>query len=160
MIAYTGVGSRRTPTDVQQMLAMLGLELQRRGYVLRSGGAMGADQAFASLVTRREIYRPEDSTPAAYETARALHPAWGRLSHYARVLHARNCFQVLGRDLASPSAFVVCWTPDGAEHERECTIETGGTATAIRLASRRGIPVFNTARADATGRLMRSLPPR
>ena len=48
---------------------------------------------------------------------------------------------------------MVCWTPDGAESESECTAKTGGTATAIRLASRRGIPVFNLRGAGAIDRI-------
>jgi len=72
-----------------------------------------------------------------------------------RKLHARNCFQVLGAGLTTPSRFVVCWTPDGAETEQERSRETGGTATAIVLAARRGIPVINLQRDDAMERLTR-----
>ena len=53
----------------------------------------------------------------------------------ARKFHARNCYQVLGKDLQSPSNFVLCWTPGGAV--------TGGTGQALRIAIDRGIPVFN-----------------
>jgi hypothetical protein len=66
---------------------------------------------------------------------------------------ARNSHQILGVGLNDPVAFVICWTPDGAEHERECGPKTGGTGQAIRLASRRGIPVVNLARAGALERI-------
>lgn len=49
--------------------------------------------------------------------------------------------------------FVICWTPDGAEGEAECSRETGGTGQAIRLASRWGVPVVNLARPGALERL-------
>jgi hypothetical protein len=64
-----------------------------------------------------------------------MHPAWPRLSQGAQRLHARNCHQVLGLDLRTPSAFVVCWTPNGSG--------SGGTGTAIKLACSRNIPVFD-----------------
>lgn len=46
--------------------------------------------------------------------------------------------------LNEPAAFVLCWTPDGAE--RETTRDTGGTGQAIRIAVASGVPVVNMAR--------------
>lgn len=43
---YTGVGSRETPQDIQDLMARLAYKLASEGYGLRSGGAEGADQAF------------------------------------------------------------------------------------------------------------------
>jgi hypothetical protein len=63
------------------------------------------------------------------------HPAWYRCSDAARKLHARNVHQILGRDLASPSKFGVCWTADGQA--------SGGTGQALRIADAYGIRVFN-----------------
>lgn len=87
--------------------------------------------------------------------AAALHPAWNRLSQGVQKLMARNGHQVLGAGLDDPVAFVVCWTPDGAESERECGPETGGTGQAIRLASRWGVPVVNLKREDALEKIAR-----
>ena len=39
-----------------------------------------------------------------------VHPAWHRCDDYAKRLHARNCMQILGRNLDEPADFVVCWT--------------------------------------------------
>jgi hypothetical protein len=39
--------------------------------------------------------------------------------------------------------FILCWTPDGAETEDQCTRTSDGTGLAIRLASRNNVPVFN-----------------
>src|SRR5690625_118960 len=62
-------------------------------------------------------------------------------------LQTRNVFQVLGKDLASPSAFTVCWTPDGAlSFDDYRPGVTGGTGTAINLSAKRGIPVANLER--------------
>ena len=69
--------------------------------------------------------------------------------------HARNAHQVLGQDCKPKAAFVVCWTPDGAERaEQSHSIDvTGGTRTAIVIAELNGVPVFNLARPDALHRL-------
>jgi len=56
---------------------------------------------------------------------------------HARVFMARNSYQVLGPDLATPVDFVWCWTPHGAV--------IGGTGQALRIAAAYEIPVFNLA---------------
>jgi hypothetical protein len=58
---------------------------------------------------------------------------------------ARDGYQVFGERFDSPSAFVVCWTKDGVVSYEQTTADTGGTGQAIRLASRKGIPVINMA---------------
>jgi len=147
---YTGIGSRETPRDVMITMYHFAIRMAERGLVLRSGGADGADTAFECGARKAggstEIYLPwhgfngRDSqftrpTDAAQALASEIHPAWDRCSRGARMLHARNCHQVLGMDLATPSAFVVCWTPGGKD--------VGGTRTAITLARTSGIRVFN-----------------
>jgi hypothetical protein len=57
--------------------------------------------------------------------------------------------QVLGEDLMHPSEFVVCWTPDGCERHEDRGLVTGGTGTAISVASQMGIPVFNVYNPDS-----------
>lgn len=160
---YTGIGSRRTPEVTLQAMARLAQLLARHGYTLRSGGADGADTAFEegcrAAGGAMELWLPWKGfnqrgasqylpTEAHHQLASTLHPAWERLSRGPKALHARNTGQVLGVDLKTPSGFVVCYTPDGAEAEHEVTRDTGGTGTAIRLASRNQIPVFNMARSD------------
>ena len=163
MRAYAGIGSRRTPEPVLQLLTALASQLARRGHVLRSGHAPGADQAFEhGAGARAEVYlpwpsfessvrcaagyvQPEPSSEAV-QMAAAHHPAWERLGRGARSLHARNCHQILGRDLQDPVSFVVCWTPDGATTHPGPS--TGGTGQALRLAAAHTIPVFNLARPE------------
>lgn len=103
---------------------------------------MGADTAFEKgSMGANEIFRASDANAAALHLASLYHPAWNRCSDYAKKLHARNGFQVLGRDLNSPSDFIVCWTKDGKA--------SGGTGQAIRIATAYQIPVFNLYHADA-----------
>jgi len=122
--------------------------LESYGYVLRSGGAPGADIAFekgVKDVNNKEIWvpwigfnsSPSNNIPSseAYRIASTIHPAWQNLKESHKLLHSRNMHQVLGEDLNTPSAFVICWT-EGAQI-------IGGTATAIRLAKRHNIPVIN-----------------
>jgi hypothetical protein len=60
---YTGIGARRTPSDVLDLMHSLAMRLSG-GWVLRSGGADGADRAFeegAAIVDldRIESYRTD-----------------------------------------------------------------------------------------------------
>ncbi len=149
---YAGIGSRETPPDVLLLMTLTAKMLSAEGFTLRSGGAEGADTAFAQGATHAEIFKvhlvnrvapgqdllspiDENLWLKAREIAAALHPGWKGLGAYAKDLHTRNSFQILGSDLATPSEFVVCWTPDGKA--------SGGTGQAIRLAVARSIPVYN-----------------
>lgn len=141
---YAGIGSRETPPRVLAKMTAIAQDLAAQGYILRSGAAEGADSAFeAGAGDAKEIWipwrgfqnHPSRLVPslAAFEMAARFHPAWERCSRGARALHARNCHQVLGADLATPVEFVVCWTKDGRA--------SGGTGQAIRIAQHHGIPV-------------------
>ena len=147
---YTGVGSRKTPQNILDLMTCIGTRLEELGWTLRSGGAGGADTAFTKYLDEEDMnifipwggFNGIDSkfigaSPKAMEIAEWLHPAWERCSQGARKLHGRNVHQVLGPDIEveTYSAFVVCWTRNGAK--------IGGTATAIRLAEESNIPVFN-----------------
>ncbi len=48
---------------------------------------------------------------------------------------ARNCHQVLGCDLRTPSDFIICWTKNGKG--------LGGTGQALRIAKEYNIPIFD-----------------
>jgi len=166
--AYTGIGSRQTPPDILREMAALARELAADGWTLRSGGAEGADSAFEKGAREAggalEIYLPWPGFNGrregivmghhaeAAKIAASLHPIWSRLPQGAAKLHTRNVPQLLGRDLGSPSAFVLCWTADGCVDESGRTRDTGGTGTAIALASRHRVPVFNLQRGVAACR--------
>jgi hypothetical protein len=146
---YTGVGSRQTPTDVGVAMTCIAAALERGEWVLRSGGADGADAFFEAGVisdTMKEIYLPWKkfnkstsqlfkSLPEATEIAKSIIPHWEHLNHAGRALHTRNVHQVLGQDLHTPSSLLVCWTNEAHE--------LGGTATAIKLARKNHIPILN-----------------
>lgn len=167
--AYAGIGSRKTPAEIRELMGRAARALAQQGWVLRTGLAPGADQAFylgARELGPVELYLPwpgfehpardadrelntvvlDRATPPAREMARAHHPAWDKLREGARRLHARNCHQILGPDLASAARMVVCWTPDGSLDGRGGRV--GGTGQALRLAHHHGIPVLNLARAE------------
>lgn len=153
--AYAGIGSRKIPRAVLELMTRFSSRLGADGWVLRSGMAAGADQAFYRGTLPHgafELYLPWPAfeagarssacgpgqlvlgrpSPAAYELAAQFHPAWSRLTRGVRALHARNCHQILGADLASPARFVVCWTPDGSLDGRGRNV--GGTGQALRIA--------------------------
>lgn len=140
---YTGVGSRNTPANIKQIMYEIAHTLASYGYTLRSGGAAGADTAFESGANLKEIYLAGDCTPAAMNISKKYHPAWHLCSEYARRLHGRNAFQVLGKDLNTPSAFLICWTEDGASTHKARTRATGGTGTAISIADAYQIRITN-----------------
>lgn len=133
---YAGIGSRETPFMVLNLMTGLAQTFLRAGLTLRSGGAAGADRAFEDgAEDKKQIFLASDVDQAALDLAAKFHPAWGRCSPYAKLLHARNGYQVLGRDLKTPSEFVCCWTKDGGP--------TGGTGQALRIAAAYHIPIFN-----------------
>lgn len=147
---YVGIGSRETPKHVQEYFYNLAAFLSTKGFILRSGGAKGADIAFElgcdKASGHKEIYLPwrsfEESdsnlivsNPKAYDIAEQFHPYWHNLKDGAKKLQARNSHQVLGNDLETPSKFVLCWTKGGKG--------SGGTGQAIRIANHYNIPVFD-----------------
>ncbi len=164
---YTGVGSRKAPPDAIDLMQCIAFKLAGLGYHLRSGGADGADTAFEEgcdkVHGRKEIWIPwtgfqrRDSRylPGLVhvEVASKLHPIWNKLSRGAQALHARNIGQILGVDLKKPVQFVVCYTSDGVEEASQVSRTTGGTGTAIKLASLNNIPVFNLKNDDGFSRL-------
>lgn len=153
---YTGVGSRETPRDVQAEMTKIAKRLDRLGYILRSGGAPGADSAFSIGARKFEVYLPwngfnglaenrgkgyivvkenTDSYIMAQSIMENHHPSPQRLFGGARKLMIRNTFQVLGEDLKTPSNFLICWTKNGKD--------SGGTGQAIRIAKKYGITIYN-----------------
>lgn len=143
---YAGIGSRQTPKEIQKIMTMVAETLATVGYILRSGGAEGADTAFEAGANSKEIYLPwpkfnrstsnyTDPTPRAFVLAQQFHPAWNRLSGPVQKLMARNAHQVLGQSLDSPVDFIICWTPKG--------LGEGGTGQALRMAEHYDIPVLD-----------------
>ncbi len=143
---YAGIGSRETPDAICSLMTRIAEALRDTGWLLRSGAARGADEAFeAGAGDAKEIWLPWKGfrghastlvpSPEAFRLAAQYHPAWHACSPAAKALHARNGHQALGLDLQSPVAFVAAWTHKGCGQ--------GGTGQAIRIARAYGIPVFD-----------------
>lgn len=117
-------------------MTLMAAKLGERGWILRSGGARGADTAFAAGATRKEVFRPSGPIPqTALDSVAHYHPAPWRLNACTWRLHARNAQIVLGANLDDPVCFVLCWTPGGSG--------SGGTGQALRIARAHGIPVYD-----------------
>jgi hypothetical protein len=154
---YAGIGSRQTPQDV---LTHFMLFASTTPMMLRSGGAVGADNAFELGNNKPcEIYLPwsgyNNKVPDAWhidctklanysiamELAHKYHPVFNRLSPAGKRLITRNVYIMLGSDLNTPVDQVICWTRDGAVFET--TKDSGGTGHAIRMAIDLNIPINN-----------------
>lgn len=157
---YTGIGSRETPPSILALMTRLAAKLEADDYILRSGGAGGADTAFEAGAKTKEIFLPwpgfNESTSTLHEIpelamyiASTLHPAWNKLSQGAKKLMGRNVQQVCGTALSLNSSFVICWTPDGCDSASTRTSKTGGTGLAISLADKLGIQILNLANPEA-----------
>jgi hypothetical protein len=150
LIYYTGIGSRNTDSSTLRIMEKLGFHLAKKGFILRSGGADGADMAFERGCDRggghKEIYLPWKGfnnnnsnlytiCPKAIEIAWEYHPNYYKLSEGAQKLMARNSYQLLGSNLKTKSEFVICYTTDGKD--------SGGTGQSIRISEAKKIKVFN-----------------
>lgn len=160
MTYYTLIGSRKTPQNIYELLVKVAIKLKEQGFIVRSGGADGADSAAeeACQYENMNIYLPWEGfnkrssnnrgyinvskhplKKQAEYIASEIHPAWARCSRGAKGLHTRNVYQIFGSDLNTPSSFVVCY----AEPSGDQGYVKGGTATAVKLAIDNNIPVHN-----------------
>lgn len=142
MIYYAGIGSRKTPWEICDMMQTLGSQLADLGLTLRSGGAIRADQFFEKgcdlakfAKGKKEIFTADQCRPEWIAHAANFHPDWNNCSIYAQRLHGRNSAIMLGPKLDNPVKFVACWTPNGKP--------IGGTGQSLRIAEAMEIPIFN-----------------
>lgn len=154
-LIYDGIGSHETPDPVKRLMMDIGKQLAESGWLLRSGRATGADQAFEMGAImgggKKEIFLPwegfekaprnhpdyivPDFTPDLHDYAASFHPNWGACSQGTKLLHMRNCCQVMGRLGDAPADVVICWTKGGKRN--------GGTGQALRIAEFYQIPIFD-----------------
>ena len=157
-LRWAGIGARKTPGPVLADMTALARQMAGAGFHLASGGAEGADAAFAAgtPVGQRTLWLPwrgyndlagPDCRTLSRERMREClaiaeehHPAWHRCTEGAKKMHARNAAILLGPDLDRPADAIVCWTEDGKVE--------GGTGEALRIAASRNIPVLNLATMD------------
>lgn len=115
---YAGIGSRQTPNNILLIMQQLGRKLRTDNYILRSGGALGADSTFEYYISEpdfKEIFTVESKlidnkidyiiklnnkdiyiTDDAFNSVIKYHPNYKRLSNYAFCLMIRNYYQILG----------------------------------------------------------------
>lgn len=162
---FTLVGSRyNAPKEDLDKLYEIAVRLLGLGLIGRSGCAPGSDHQLTRATALfdcavSELYLPWDGfegfsdgmlngavllAPAYdnYDAARnmacELHPVWKMLGNGGKMLHSRNPYQALGKDLATPSEFVIYSAPV----DKYGNIK-GGTATAVKLAVDNKVPSFN-----------------
>ena len=150
---YAGIGSRDITDTENSTIVRLASLLQKRGYVLYSGNADGADIAFQygcngfgvsflpwigfNQHLHSKVIKCHNITTDAYASVDMFHPAPEKLSKAARTLMARNYHQIHGiYNLPRVDFVVCCATIKGDE-------VTGGTGQAVRIAKSLGIPVIN-----------------
>jgi hypothetical protein len=148
---YAGIGSRATPDNIQTDMTNIASILADNGYILRSGGALGADRAFENgAKNQAEIFLPRADSPAwTLVFTQYFHPNPGALTEKAWMLMNRNAMQILGRDGDTPVDFIICWTRDGKA--------SGGTGQALRIAADFGITVYNMFNNDHVSELANKL---
>lgn len=170
---YTGVGSRETPWYICNIMTVLASILEAQNFILRSGGALGADQAFEKGVSNPSrkmtlladalfVENGKNILYTKYQISESrifinnnnVHPLWHNLKEYAKKMHTRNIFQVMGLDLDKPAKFTVCWTRDAAKTIEQTSRKTGGTGTAIKASCINNIPVYNLANYDDLNRIL------
>lgn len=149
-IYYAGIGSRETPQAVLERMEEFGELASGEGWLLRSGGAVGADSAFHNGAKRAgvqsQIFLADkrkakggdflyDTKDVHFNLMRVFHPRPDALKPFAAELMARNGCQLFGVDFTNPTRLVVCYTEGGAMK--------GGTAQALRMAQSGGIPALN-----------------
>lgn len=176
---YAGVGSRKTPKYIMAVMTAAAKCLEQDGFILRSGGAIGADTAFSDGVqhhSNKVIYltkaidvkygknifyaQEQMDRSRAYIVKNDVHEKWDVLPEDHKKLHARNIFQILGQNMDVPVNFTMCWTCDKAKVVSDCSLRTGGTGTAIKVSAINGIPVFNLKNEDDLRRILKYIEPK
>ena len=155
---YAGIGSRKTPQDILKIMERIGEACTGEGYILRSGGAPGADMAFEKGCTgkkrsmestctgKKEIWNPWKNKITIHDWAvqKATEVCWeyplARMKPFVQALIVRNMYQIFGESGVQPVDFVVYWCPG---NPLEKGFESGGTRYAVRAADTAGIRTFN-----------------
>lgn len=112
---YAGIGSRKTPKDILKLMEKIGEKLAKNGWILRSGGAIGADTAFENGAKKvndlAEIYTPENFDKSKENIAFCdsyLLPIidkgrdFKKFGYGTKLLLRRNVHQILGKPIATP----------------------------------------------------------
>lgn len=165
-MTVTLVGSRRCPKHIEEIAFGIAKKLAEAGIGMRSGGALGMDDAWERgyiAVGQRRIMdiilptknfngkRPNgneytfigDYDVTLLEEAdriiQSVHDHYDKLNNFSYWAHIRNVFQVLGKELNAPSTETFLYAPiKGSSVD-------GGTRTAYEISKLYGIPTYNLA---------------
>lgn len=163
-LPYAAISNDNAPPHVVEQFKKIVLDMEARGYTMRTSGNKGVEEIIESLVSSKEVHvawkgfnqRETQFTrvdKAAIELVGTLHPAFNDLKDSVKTIIARYAHVILGKDLKSPVRCVVCWTEDGAESAKEKTAKTGYCGTPIQIASNARVPIFNLKNDNAIYRL-------
>jgi hypothetical protein len=131
----------------------------KKGWVLRTGGAVGVDEiglnGFKKITNSKiELYLPWQGynnhkgilwSQANWDFAAERHPHWQTMNLNSKIFHSRNVSLILGLNNDEPSDLAICWTPGGEE--------VGGSATGILIAREYKIKIFNLGEKTAINKL-------
>ena len=156
---YTGVGLEKMSIEMMSTMSNAAIKLRQMGLVLRTGFDDGAWVAFwmgAKYGRKYDYISKKDVTTIALNIAKTFISendklAWDCMTQDAKDRYARNVMLVLGRNCISPSKFLLCWTPNGAESSIHCNTyygKTGYIGLFIKVARAYKIPVINLQRND------------
>ena len=149
---YAGIGSRKTPQACLDFMTKIGRVCTKKDLTLRSGGAIGADQAFergCDLESgQKEVWTPKSQYVVEHEWAieKAKAVCWEyplhKMKPYTRSLIIRNMYQIFGDDEENlkPVKFVVFYCVGDPLMRGK---ESGGTRYTVRAAHNYNIPHFN-----------------
>ena len=171
--SYAGIGSRKTPRSILDVMHRTAYYLASKNWSLRSGGAHGADRAFEDAVRYHvdlpiidgrvshineylTIYKSEmggipenEKISDLTKIARLYNKGFDSKPPYVQGLLIRNVQILLGYYANNPVRFVVCWTPNAQA--------IGGTGMGIRIAKAYNIQVHNLADPDTLAKICKKI---
>lgn len=162
---YAVAANPDIPEHISQQIVEFAKRLDQMGYTARLGGSdKGIDQMVEDVVAKKELILPwrnfagKDSkftftTDRAKAVAKAFHTVYETMSDVVKLFLARNARMVMGDKMVSPALFILCWSEDGVETQREKTSRTGNIGHLVSIASGAGIQVFNMGRPGSAERL-------
>lgn len=162
-LVYVGMGEQKIPKDYRNIVIEIAKELSDRGFIMRSGGSKGTETFFekGTKFRNREIYLPwngfnekecnsignylctdklsRDLVNQAEELIAPHHSHWDKLNGTHKRLYIKQVFQLLGRNLDSPTNFVLYYGNESGG------VIKNNALIGIKLAKRLMIPTFNLA---------------
>lgn len=95
-----------------------------------------------NIASKFVVFKSSDSNDKVRNIAKEIHPKKQELSEKDGLdLHARNTFQVFGKNLDTPVDFVLFY----AQEQKDSIRPKGGTGQAVEMARLKGIPTINMA---------------